>query len=284
MGQGLPERQWPAYRGYMSSGVLDNVNLPDSFDISGMFNVRWKTEVPGLGISSPVIWDSKLFITTAVSGNDKFGFKPGIYGDGVSVGDSSVHEWKVLCYEKSTGKLLWSKTSHRGIPAIKRHPKSTHANPSVATDGRHVVAFFGSEGLYCYSMNGDLLWKKDFGVLKAVAFDYPSAEWEFASSPIIYKNVVVVQCDVLENSFIAAFDADSGMTIPAGALRIFIYTMESPALLLTASAIAADMTLIREGRYGGFQEGVMCPFQPLYLGMILYTLIARMGRIHLYLL
>jgi len=210
MGQGLPERQWPAYRGYMSSGVLDNVNLPDSFDISGMFNVRWKTEVPGLGISSPVIWDSKLFITTAVSGNDKFGFKPGIYGDGVSVGDSSVHEWKVLCYEKSTGKLLWSKTSHRGIPAIKRHPKSTHANPSVATDGRHVVAFFGSEGLYCYSMNGDLLWKKDFGVLKAVALDYPSAEWEFASSPIIYKNVVVVQCDVLENSFIAAFDADSG--------------------------------------------------------------------------
>jgi outer membrane protein assembly factor BamB len=80
----------------------------------------------------------------------------------------------------------------------------------VATDGKHVVAFFGSEGLYCYNINGDLLWKKSFGVLKAVAFDYPSAEWEFASSPIIYDNVVIVQCDVLENSFIAAFNADTG--------------------------------------------------------------------------
>jgi outer membrane protein assembly factor BamB len=205
-----PARQWPSYRGYMSSGVLDNANLPDNFDPVKMTNVKWKVKVPGLGISSPVIWGDRLFITTAVSQSDKYGFKPGIYGDGTSVGDSSVHEWKVLCYDKNSGKLLWEKTAYKGIPAIKRHPKSTHANPSIATNGRQVIAFFGSEGLYCYDINGNLQWKKNFGILKAVAFDYPSAEWEFASSPVIYNGVVIVQCDVLENSFVAAFDAKTG--------------------------------------------------------------------------
>jgi outer membrane protein assembly factor BamB len=100
--------------------------------------------------------------------------------------------------------------AYSGIPKIRRHPKSTHANPSVATDGKYAVAFFGSEGLYCYDFTGKLQWKKDLGVLKSVAFDYNAAEWEFASSPIIYNGVVIVQCDVLENSFLAAYDVKSG--------------------------------------------------------------------------
>lgn len=205
-----PMRQWTSYRGYMSSGVLDNAGLPDNFDPSKMINVRWKAEIPGLGISSPVIWGNRLFITTAVSQSDKYGFRPGIYGDGEPVNDSSVHEWRILCFDKNNGRKLWERTSYKGVPAIKRHPKSTHANPSVATDGNHVIAFFGSEGLFCYDMDGNLQWKKNFGVLKSVAFDYPSAEWEFASSPIIYKGVVVIQCDVLENSFLSAYDVRTG--------------------------------------------------------------------------
>ena len=80
-GQTDPARQWPGFRGYMSSGVLDNANLPESFDLNKMINIRWKIEIPGLGLSSPVIWDNKLFITTAVSTADKDGFKPGIFGD-----------------------------------------------------------------------------------------------------------------------------------------------------------------------------------------------------------
>lgn len=205
-----PERQWPGYRGYMSSGVLDNANLPESFDIQKMLNVRWKTEIPGLGLSSPVIWGDKLFLTTAVSKFDTQGIKPGIYGDGMPVPDSSVHDWKVYCINKNTGSILWERTAYTGVPKIKRHPKSTHANPSVATDGKYAVAFFGSEGLYCYDFNGKLIWKKNFGVLKSVAFDYNAAEWEFASSPIIYKGVLIIQCDVLENSFLAAFDVKTG--------------------------------------------------------------------------
>ena len=205
-----PDRQWTAYRGRFSAGVLDNANLPESFDISKMVNVRWKTEIPGLGLSSPVIWENKIFITTAVSQADKAGFKPGIYGDVSPVRDSSVHEWKVLCIDKNSGKMIWEKTAYKGIPKMKRHPKSTHANTSVATDGKYVVAFFGSEGLFCYDMNGKLIWEKNFGILKSVFFAVKSAEWEFASSPIIYNGVLVVQCDVLDNSFVAAYDLKTG--------------------------------------------------------------------------
>jgi outer membrane protein assembly factor BamB len=210
MGQTDPARQWPVYRGYLSSGVLDNASLPESFDLNNMINIRWKVEVPGLGLSSPVIWDNRLFITTAVSNSDKSGFKPGIYGDIEPVNDSSEHEWKVICYDKVSGKLIWEKTSCKGIPMMKRHPKSTHANTSVATDGKFVVAFFGSEGLYCYDINGNLQWQKNFGALKSVFFAVPEAEWEFASSPIIHNGVVIIQCDILENSFIAAYDVKSG--------------------------------------------------------------------------
>jgi outer membrane protein assembly factor BamB len=209
-GQVKPERQWPGFRGYMSSGVLDNTNLPESFDLTKMINIKWRVEIPGLGLSSPVIWDNKLFITTAVSTGDKEGFKPGIYGDISPVNDSSVHEWKVYCIDKNTGHIMWDKTSFVGIPKMKRHPKSTHANTSVATDGKYVVAFFGSEGLYCYDMNGNLVWQKYLGLLKSVFFMVKSAEWEFASSPIIYKDVLIIQCDVLENSFVAAYDVKTG--------------------------------------------------------------------------
>ena len=205
-----PDRQWTAYRGKLSSGVLDNANLPESFDIIKMINVRWKIEIPGLGLSSPVIWDNKIFITSAISQTDREGFKPGIYGDITPVRDSSIHEWEVFCFDKNSGKLIWEKTAYKGIPKIKRHPKSTHANTSVATDGKYVVAFFGSEGLFCYDMKGKLLWQKNFGVLKSVFFAFKTAEWEFASSPIIYNGVLIIQCDVLENSFIAAYDVKTG--------------------------------------------------------------------------
>ena len=205
-----PDRQWTSYRGNLSSGVLDNANLPETFDFVKMINIRWKTEVPGLGLSSPVIWGNKIFITSAISQADNDGFKPGIYGDITPVRDSSVHEWKVYCFDKNTGKMVWGETAYKGIPKMKRHPKSTHANTSVATDGNYVVAFFGSEGLFCYDMNGKLMWQKNFGLLRSVFFMVKSAEWEFASSPIIYKGVLIIQCDVLENSFVAAYDVKTG--------------------------------------------------------------------------
>jgi outer membrane protein assembly factor BamB len=203
-------RQWPSYRGYLLSGVLDNANIPSTFNLKSGTNVLWQAKIEGLGLSSPVIWDNDLFVTTAVSAADKKGFKPGIYGSVEPVPDSSVHEWKVICLDKSTGKMKWEKTACTGIPKVKRHPKSTHANTSAATDGKYVVAFFGSEGLYCYDMKGKLQWSKNFGVLKSAFYVMKDAEWEFASSPILYKGILVIQVDVLENSFVAAFDVATG--------------------------------------------------------------------------
>ncbi len=208
-----PERQWPGYRGYLASGVLDDTDLPSDFSFENNTNIKWKVKIPGMGISSPAIWGDRLFITTAVSEGDKAGFKPGLYGDVRPVNDSSVHEWKVYCIDKNTGKILWERTPYKGVPKIKRHPKSTHANTTMAVDGVHAVALFGSEGLYCYDFNGNLIWQKDFGVLKSIWAVMKNAEWEFASSPVIHKGTVIIQADVLEDSFIAALDVKTGKEI-----------------------------------------------------------------------
>jgi len=207
------ERQWSSFRGYYANGVLDNANLPDTWNGEDMVNIKWKIDVPGLALSSPVIWGDKLFITSAISEQDTSGLRTLFSGDVTPVGDDSEHKWKVYCINKHTGETIWERTSFTGIPEMKRHPMSTHANTTVATDGSFVVAFFGSEGLYCYDMDGNLQWDKDFGTLKSVFFISEGAEWEFASSPIIHDGAVIVQCDVFENSFVAALDIETGEKI-----------------------------------------------------------------------
>jgi len=206
----VPERQWPMFRGYYARGYLDSTSIPETWNVEKNENILWKAEVPGLGLSCPVIWDNRLFIATAVSQKDNKGIKTGIYGNVESVNDESVHDWKVLCYDRNTGNVLWERTACSGAPKVKRHPKSTHANTTVATDGSYVVAFFGSEGLYCYDMNGTLQWEKDLGLLRSAFFIMENAEWEFASSPLIHDGLVIVQCDVMEHSFLAAFRVATG--------------------------------------------------------------------------
>ncbi len=208
-----PARQWFMYRGNYIKGVLDNANLPATWDTKTGENIAWKTFIPGLGNSCPVVWGDNIFLTSAVSEKDSGKVVTGIYGSIIPVQDSSVHEWITCCLDKNTGKIKWQKIACSGIPKQKRHPMSTHANCTPATNGEYVISFFGSEGLYCYDMDGELQWKKDFGILKSAFFLAPDAEWEFASSPLIHDNVVVIQCDVLENSFLAAYDIKTGSEI-----------------------------------------------------------------------
>ena len=99
------------------------------------------------------------------------------------------------------------------MPKTKRHPKSSQASATPVTDGRHVIVSFGSEGLYAYDFDGKLLWKQDLGVLNAGWFFDPDYEWGIGSSPIIWKNLVIVQCDIQKNSFIAAFDVATGQQV-----------------------------------------------------------------------
>jgi outer membrane protein assembly factor BamB len=153
-------------------------------------------------------------VTTAVStGRPDASFKRGLYGEGDASDDVSPQQSKLICLDRKSGKILWERIAYEGVPKEKRHMKSTYANSTPATDGKVVVAFFGSQGLYAYDPDGKLLWKRDLGRLNVGAYDLPEYEWGTASSPIVYKGEVIVQCDQQKGSFLAAFDRDTGKTV-----------------------------------------------------------------------
>lgn len=208
-----PSANWPSFRGPNASGIAEGYATPARWNVEERQNVRWKTPIPGLGHSSPIVWGNRVFVTSAISGRGKPELKVGLYGDIAPVTDDTVHRWKVYCLDKETGRVVWERTAHSGVPKIRRHTKATHANSTMATDGKNVIAFFGSEGLYCYDFNGALRWRKDLGLLDSGFFMVPSAQWGFASSPIIYQDRVLVQCDVQKGSFIAAFRLKDGREI-----------------------------------------------------------------------
>ena len=160
-----------------------------------------------------MVWGDRVFVTSADSSNPDPYLRVGLYGESPDHPEDIVHNFRLYCLDRHTGKIAWEKTAHAGKPQVKRHIKSSHANSTPATDGQHVVAFFGSEGLYCYDMHGTLLWKKDLGYLDAGAFNAPEIQWGFGSSPIIYEKKVIVLCDVNNQSFIAAFDVHTGKEV-----------------------------------------------------------------------
>ncbi len=202
-----PNVDWPAFRGIDASGVSEGRQTPVTFSPDA---AAWKTPVTGLGLSSPIVWGDLLCVSTSISGEKDAGLKVGLYGNVTSVTDDTAHEWKVICLNKKDGTLRWERTAHKGVPKVKRHPKSTHANSTLATDGTHLAAMFGSEGLYVYDLKGKLLWKKDLGVLDSGFFVAPDAQWEFGSSPVIYDGMLLIQADVQKDSFLAAFDVKTG--------------------------------------------------------------------------
>jgi imidazolonepropionase-like amidohydrolase/outer membrane protein assembly factor BamB len=201
---------WPQFRGPGATGVADGQFPPTVWDAERGVNVLWKTPIPGLAHSCPVVWGHRVFITTAISSDPKSEFKPGLYGDVDAVKDASVHTWRIYCLDKKTGKVLWEKTAHQGVPKIKRHLKASHANCTPAVDANHVIVNFASEGLYCYDHAGKLLWKCDLGALDSGWFYDADYQWGFGSSPILYRNCVIVQCDVGKDSFLAASKLSDG--------------------------------------------------------------------------
>ncbi len=221
---------WPQFRGPDSSGVQEGFSTPVRWNVEERKGVAWKTPIPGLGHSSPVIWGDQLYVTTAVSSQGNVDLKVGLYGDISASPDESVHAWKVYCLDKNTGRILWGRTAHEGVPRIRRHTKATHANSTPAVDGSYVLVFFGSEGLYCYDAEGNLKWKKDFGILDSGFFRVPTAQWGFASSPVIREGRVYIQCDVQKDSFLAAFDVEDGEEIWRVA-RHDVPTWSTPALI-----------------------------------------------------
>ena len=206
-------QNWPAFRGPGASGAADRQNLPLTWNVKTGANIGWKTPVPGLAHSSPIVWGDRIYLTTAVSSRPDATFKRGLYGEGDASSDTSTQQWKVLCLDLKTGKPLWERTAYEGRPKEKRHIKSTYASPTPATDGRVLVAYFGSQGLYAYDLDGKPLWNLDLGRLYVGAYDAPEYEWGTASSPILYDGRVIVQCDQQKGSFIIALNSKSGETL-----------------------------------------------------------------------
>ena len=205
---------WPQFRGHGGLGIGSG-NPPTEWDVETGQNVSWKTSIPGLGHSAPVVWDDRVYLTTAISKDtDTPSVETGWKGvQGESANDTGEWTWQLVCLHLETGKIQWSRDAYVGIPTFKRHLKSSHASCSPATDGEHVIAFFASEGLYCFDLEGKLIWKRDLGKLASGPYDAPELEWGFASSPIIHDGLVIIQCDCLNTNFIAILDLKTGNEI-----------------------------------------------------------------------
>jgi outer membrane protein assembly factor BamB len=201
--------------------------------------VKWKSEITGLGHSSPIVWGKRIFLTTALDGEVIPGRSAGVthkLADGTdfvhpdAVGANLRHTFKVICLDRDTGEIIWEKVAYEGPVHDSRHKKASFASSTPATDGSYVFAFFGTEGLYAYDFNGKLIWKRDLGKLGTASVGY-------GVSPILYNNLVIMQCDECGgNSFIVAFDKKTGKEewrVP----RKVDLTWSTPVLLRTAKSV-----------------------------------------------
>jgi outer membrane protein assembly factor BamB len=246
------DSNWPQFRGAGASGI-GNGTPPLQWDGEKGENILWKTEIPGLGHSSPVIWGDRIFVTSAVPAAGEASLKVGLYGNIEPVEGEGSQAFTVYCLNRKTGKILWQRAAVSGQPKIKRHPKSTHANPTPATDGKTLVVSFGSEGFFAFDLNGKELWKKDFGILDSGYYVVPAAQWGFASSPVIHDGKVIVQADVQKNSFLAALDLATGKELWRTA-RSDVPTFGTPAVLPYTAGGARAMQVVVNGwkQTGGY--------------------------------
>lgn len=207
----LHAQHWPGFRGPEARGVADGQDLPARWDVKTGTNVRWKTAVPGLGHSSPIVWGERLFVTSAVTERAV----DLILGDkgGIRNADERVpHSWRVFCLSAKNGRILWEREARSDVPPAKRHVKASQANATPATDGKTLVAVF-PVGLFAFDLDGRPKWRADLGKLNPGLFGDPSSEWGHASSPVIFENLAIVQVDRHADSFLAAFDLETGRRV-----------------------------------------------------------------------
>jgi outer membrane protein assembly factor BamB len=204
---------WAGWRGPEGQGVSDEKNLPVEW--SDTKNVRWKTPLPGRGFSSPIIWGNRVFLTTAIEGDVIPGQKAVVHKIGGQefkhpdwVASDRNHTFKVICLDSETGKVIWERTAYEGKVFDHRHRKGSFASPTAVTDGQYVYAYFGSEGIYCYDFKGNQIWKSSFGGV-------PTLGMGVGTSPVLYENLLIIQCDQDEGetSFIAALDKKTGKEV-----------------------------------------------------------------------
>jgi outer membrane protein assembly factor BamB len=199
----ISAQNWPGWRSN-GQGISPEKNLPMKW--SEDEGVKWKIPIPGAGHSSPIVWENRIFVTTAVAEDPNVeSFKGGVYmGGNRNKPDESEYAYRMICIDADKGNILWSKNVTRQAPKTRRHTKNTYASETPVTDGKYVFASFGSAGLYCVDFDGNVVWQRDLGLMRR------RAGWGTGSSPILFKNTVIVNCDSDDDSYIAAFDKATG--------------------------------------------------------------------------
>lgn len=195
---------WPQWRGPEANGVAPGADPPRTW--SETENVLFKVEVPGRGHASPVVWGNRIFLLTAIptgqSAKVAEGEEAPAFGRGVT--PDEVLRFTVLALDRETGKVVWERTAIEEAPHEGTHPDGTWASGSAVTDGEHLIAHFGSRGIYAYDLDGDLKWSKDLGDMQT------RRGFGEGSSPVIHGNVVVINWDHEGDSFVVALDKRTG--------------------------------------------------------------------------
>jgi len=205
------EKFWPYWRGPAADGMAAGDALVQWSDTQ---NVKWRTEIPGLGHSSPVVWGDRIFLTTAVKTGSAAPAASGSAPEAStnphgSPGPLVEHKFDVLCLDRKTGKIFWQRTARTAVPHEGGHNTyGSFASNSPVTDGTFVYAFFGSRGMYCYDMNGKLIWQKDFGVQLRMRMAFGEG-----MAPVVYGNKVILVFDQEGDSFMAVLDKTTGKEI-----------------------------------------------------------------------
>ncbi len=195
--------EWAQWRGPLSTGVAPFADPPTEW--SETKNIRWKIEIPGRGHSSPIVWGDRIFLTTAIAFGEPLpppvGIRPGAHDNVATV---NRQEYRVLAINRIDGKILWNTLVLKDVPHETAHQTASFASDSHVTDGTHVYAYFGSAGLYCLDMNGDVKWKTDFGKKHTL---HGHGE---GNSPTLYGNTLLINWDHEGPSFLVALDKLTG--------------------------------------------------------------------------
>ena len=196
-------QQWTQFRGPGAAGVVaDNPDLPERW--SATDNVAWRTPIPGLGWSSPIVAGGLVFVTTVASDGDVETPEGGWYRYGERGAPGDVHHWLVYALDLETGAPRWRTEVHAGVPATSHHLKNTYASETPVTDGEHVYVLFGNVGLYALGFDGTVRWSRDL----------PPAEtrngWGTAASPVLHDGRVHLVVDSEEQSYLMALSAETG--------------------------------------------------------------------------
>jgi outer membrane protein assembly factor BamB len=203
------EKNWPQWRGPMGTGEAPVADPPVEWSESK--NVKWKVFIPGKSHASPIVWGDTIFIVTAIptesqgkSPKEEGGRLPKTTPKNPFVHTDRIHKFAILAIDRNDGRIRWLRVACETLPFDRTHTDGTWASNSPVTDGEHVFAYFGSRGLFCYDMKGNLKWKKNVGTMsKRLSFGE-------GSSPSLYGGKIVIVQDHEGQSFIAAFDKKTG--------------------------------------------------------------------------